>query len=82
MKKLHCALCILVFSLSLATAFFLNVVPIIKQVVAVTPPEEIKAQIESYLGENVYGKEMFTEVYAPYCERARREARYFSSYPR
>lgn len=63
MKKLHCALCILVFSLSLATAFFLNVVPIIKQVVAVTPPEEIKAQIESYLGENVYGKEMFTEVY-------------------
>lgn len=63
MKKSYCALSVLFFSLSLAAAFFLNIVPIIKQVVAVTPPEEIKAQIESYLGENVYGKEMFTEVY-------------------
>ena len=63
MKKSYCVLSVLLFSLVLAVAFFLNIVPVVKQVVAGTPSEGIRVQIESYLAENIYGKKAFTEVY-------------------
>lgn len=63
MKKTYCALSVLLFSLVLAAAFFLNIGSVVKQVCNYSTGGELRAQIESYLAEKIYGKEAFTEVY-------------------
>lgn len=63
MKKTYCALSVLLFSLVLAAAFFLNIGSVVKQVCNYSTGGELRTQIESYLAEKIYGKEAFTEVY-------------------